>query len=115
MRICFYSSFLNLKVTCKQYLDLFFISSNLLITLKNNQKDSLFFCKSHNPNNSMFKTKTHNAYIIMINKESCTKKKSHKDSIENHHDSRRLHDLSINFINPLKIKGICATLLSLHI
>ena len=30
----------------------------------------------------MFKTKTHNAYIIiMINKESYIKKKSHKDSI----------------------------------
>ena len=32
--ICFYSSFLNLKVTSKQYLDLFFISSNLSIMLK---------------------------------------------------------------------------------
>ena len=36
----------------------------------------------------MFKTKTHNAYIIiMINKESYIKKKSHNDSIKNHHDS----------------------------
>ncbi len=29
----------------------------------------------------MFKTKTHNAYIIMINKDSYIKKKSHNDSI----------------------------------
>ena len=41
----------------------------------------------------MFKTKTHNAYIIMmINKESYIKKKSHNDSIKNHYDSRRLHN-----------------------
>ena len=40
------------------------------------------FNNLHNPNYSMFKTKTHNAYIIiMINKESYIKKKSHKDSI----------------------------------
>ena len=59
--------------------------------LKTIQRDSLLFCKSHNPNYSMFKTKTHNAYIIiMINKESYIKKKSHNDSIKNHHDSRRL-------------------------
>ena len=35
----------------------------------------------------MFKTKTHHAYIIMINKESYIKKKSHKDSIKNPYDS----------------------------
>ena len=34
---------------------------------------------------------THNAYIIMmINKESYIKKKSHKDSIKNRYDSRGL-------------------------
>ena len=39
----------------------------------------------------MFKTKMHYDYIIiMINKESYIKKKSHKDSIKNHYDSRRL-------------------------
>ena len=39
----------------------------------------------------MFKTKSHHAYIIMmINKESYIKKKSHKDSIKNPYDSRRL-------------------------
>ena len=47
----------------------------------------------------MFKTKTHNAYIIiMINKESYIKKKSHKDSIKNRYDSRRLQ----NFLKPIE-------------
>lgn len=65
----FNSSFLNLKVTCKQYLDLFFISSNLFITLKTIKRILYSFNNLHNPNYSMFKTKTHNAYIIiMINK-----------------------------------------------
>ena len=42
----------------------------------------MFFYNLDNPSNSMFKTKTHNAnIIIMINKESYIKKKSHKDSI----------------------------------
>ena len=45
------------------------------------------FNNLHNPNYSMFKTKTHHAYIIMINKESYIKKKSHNDSIKYHHDS----------------------------
>ena len=36
----------------------------------------------------MFKTKSHHAYIIMmINKESYIKKKSHNDSIKNRYDS----------------------------
>ena len=46
--------------------------------------------------NSMFKTKTHNAYIIMINKESYIKIKSHKDSIKNRYDS---YDCIENFEN----------------
>ena len=77
--ICFYSSFLNLKVTCKQYLDLFFISSNLFITLKTIKRILYSFNNLHNPNYSMFKTKSHHAYIIMmINKESYI---THKDCI----------------------------------
>ena len=77
MCIYLYSSFLNLKVTCKQYLELFFISSNLFITLKTIKRILYSFNNLHNPNYSMFKTKTHNAYIIMmINKESYIKKES---------------------------------------
>ena len=59
---------LKLKITCKQYLVLFFISSNLLIMLKTIKRILYSFINLHNPNHSMFKTKTHNAYIIMINK-----------------------------------------------
>ena len=79
----------------KQYLDLFFISSNLLITLITIKRILYSFNNLHNPNYSMFKTKTHNAYIIiMINKESYIKKKSHNDSIKNRYDSRRLQNFS---------------------
>ena len=76
----------------KQYLDLFFISSKILVKLKTIKRILYSFNNLHNPNYSMFKTKTHHAYIIMmINKESYIKKKSHKDSIKNYYDSLRLH------------------------
>jgi len=40
----------------------------------------------------IYQQKIHHAYIIMmINKESYIKKKSHKDSIKNYYDSLRLH------------------------
>ena len=67
------------------------VSITLLFALQKTNLYSSTVNNLHNPNYSMFKTKTHNAYIIMINKESYIKKKSHNDSIKNHHDSRRLH------------------------
>ena len=61
----------------------------------------------------MFKTKSHNAYIIiMINKESYIKKKSHNDSIKNHHDSRRLQNFSKIIANK---KVLCYTVGATHL
>ena len=53
-----------------------------------------------------------NAYLIMmINKESYIKKKSHNDSNKNRYDSRRLHIFSKTIAN---YKVLCYTMFATH-
>ena len=47
----------------------------------------------------------------MINKESYIKKRSHNDSIRNHHDSRRLHIFSKTIA---KYSILCYTVFATH-